>query len=255
MSTLHIDITGGIELRIKIELKSDKRPFKIPYNYNHVVSAIIYRRIADIDLASQLHGGKGFKFFTFSQLNIPRRKAFKNFLLSEDGRFYFFISSPNVELIKSLVEGFIDKPEIDFLRGRVNVEYVEFLKPPEFRRNMKFKTLSPIIVKTVKEEDGVLRQWDVNPNDLKFYENLQKNLVRKYSEFHGGYDGDEYLRVIPYQRSIKRKRIMIPKEDAETYHRAYHMKFRIEGDPRLIEFGYDCGFGEKNSMGFGMVVT
>lgn len=248
-------LPGGIELRIKIELKSDMRPFRIPYNYNHVLSAIIYRRIADLELASQLHGAEGFKFFTFSQISIPRRKAFKNFLLSEDGRFHFFISSPNTELIKSLVEGFIDRPEIDFLRRRVNVEYVEFLEPPEFRRNMKFRTLSPLIIKTVKEEDGVRKQWDVNPNDLKFYENLQRNLVRKYREFHGDYDGDEYLRVVPYQRSIKRKRIMIPKEGAETYHRAYHMKFRVEGDPRLIEFGYDCGFGEKNSMGFGMVVT
>ncbi|MGJ7028510.1 MULTISPECIES: CRISPR-associated endoribonuclease Cas6 [Methanothermobacter] len=231
------------------------RPFKIPYNYNHVVSSIIYRRIADLDLASELHSRAGFKFFTFSQLSIPRRKAYKNFLVSEDGRFHLFISSPNHELIKNLVEGFIDKPEIDFLRRKVQVEYVEFLEPPEFRRNMKFRTLSPIIIKTVRKDNGELRQWDVNPNDLKFYENMQKNLVRKYREFYGDYDGDEYLKVVPYQSSIKRKRIMIPKEGSETYHRAYHMKFRVEGDPRLLEFGYDCGFGEKNSMGFGMVVS
>jgi CRISPR-associated endoribonuclease Cas6 len=28
--------------------------------------------------------------------------------------------------------------------------------------------------------------------------------------------------------------------------------FTIEGDPELIKVGYECGFGEKNSMGFGM---
>jgi len=27
----------------------------------------------------------------------------------------------------------------------------------------------------------------------------------------------------------------------------------MKADPRLIEFAYDCGLGEKNSMGFGMV--
>jgi len=40
-------------------------------------------------------------------------------------------------------------------------------------------------------------------------------------------------------------RIKIPKEGAETYHRAYHMRFEIEADPLLIEFAYDCGVGEK----------
>ena len=31
------------------------------------------------------------------------------------------------------------------------------------------------------------------------------------------------------------------------------MEFEIEADPRLIQFAYDCGLGERNSMGFGMV--
>jgi CRISPR-associated endoribonuclease Cas6 len=29
--------------------------------------------------------------------------------------------------------------------------------------------------------------------------------------------------------------------------------YTVEGDVELIELGYECGFGEKNSMGFGMV--
>ncbi|MEI6848119.1 MAG: CRISPR-associated endoribonuclease Cas6 [Chlorobiaceae bacterium] len=29
--------------------------------------------------------------------------------------------------------------------------------------------------------------------------------------------------------------------------------FRIEAPSELIEVGYECGFGEKNSQGFGMV--
>jgi len=27
----------------------------------------------------------------------------------------------------------------------------------------------------------------------------------------------------------------------------------MEADPQLVKFAYDCGLGEKNSMGFGMV--
>lgn len=28
--------------------------------------------------------------------------------------------------------------------------------------------------------------------------------------------------------------------------------FKIKGNPNLIKVGYECGFGEKNSTGFGM---
>lgn len=29
--------------------------------------------------------------------------------------------------------------------------------------------------------------------------------------------------------------------------------FHVIGAPELIRIGYECGFGDKNSMGFGMV--
>ena len=29
--------------------------------------------------------------------------------------------------------------------------------------------------------------------------------------------------------------------------------FRVSGNPALIQIGYECGFGDKNSAGFGMV--
>ncbi len=52
---------------------------------------------------------------------------------------------------------------------------------------------------------------------------------------------------------VKRKRISINKSNATTHHRAYMMDLILEGDLDLIEFAYDVGIGEKNSMGFGMV--
>ena len=52
---------------------------------------------------------------------------------------------------------------------------------------------------------------------------------------------------------VKRKRISVPKGDNTTHHRAYMMDLILEGDADLIEFAYDVGIGEKNSMGFGMI--
>ena len=53
--------------------------------------------------------------------------------------------------------------------------------------------------------------------------------------------------------NVKRKRISINKGSQTTYHRAYMMDLILEGDIELIEFAYDVGLGEKNSIGFGMV--
>ena len=214
---------------------------------------MIYNKIADKDIAARIHQSGDYKFFTFSELQIMKRKPLKDYLISEDGKIGLYVSSPNTEFIKSLVEGFLTNPQIKILNKKAWIEKITLLKKPRIKKRMKFKTLSPIITRTLKEENGKLKQWDLNPADLKFYENLQKNLINKYIAFHGEYKGDEYVKITPEQESIKRKRIKIPKEGAETYHRAYHMRFEIEADPRLIEFAYDSGIGEKNSMGFGMV--
>ncbi|MDI9623603.1 MAG: CRISPR-associated endoribonuclease Cas6 [Candidatus Aenigmatarchaeota archaeon] len=214
---------------------------------------MIYYKIADKDLAMELHKSDDYKFFTFSEFYVMKRRALKDYLLAENGEIGLYISSPNEEFIKNLVEGFLTNPHVTFLNKKMWVEKVALLRKPKIKKRMKFRTLSPIIVRTLKEKNGKLKQWDLNPADLKFYENLQKNLINKYTAFHGEYKGDEYMKIFPETRSIKRKRIKVPKEGAETYHRAYHMRFEIEADPRLLEFAYDCGLGEKNSMGFGMV--
>ena len=240
-------------MRLKISLASKNNDYKIPFNYNHILSAIIYRKIDDLDLASELHSSVDFKYFTFSQINIPKRMISHDGIISKDGKFEFYISSPNEQLIHSMVEGYLNDQEVIFRGQKLIVEQVELLKTPSFKKKMKMKTISPIIVRTKRESHGKLKVWDINPGDLQFYTALQKNLIHKYTKFHDNYDGDEYVQIIPEMKSVKRKRITINKDDSETYHRAYHMRFEIQTDPRLIEFAYDCGLGEKNSMGFGMV--
>jgi len=130
------------------------------------------------------------------------------------------------------------------------IEQVELLKQPNFKKKMKMKTISPVIAR-VKRENG--RIWDLNPGDLRFYTALQQNLIRKYNSFYDTYEGDEYIKIVPEMDSIKRKRITVEKKENKTHHRAYLMRFEVEADPRLVKFMYDCGTGEKNSMGFGMI--
>lgn len=236
-------------MRLKISLSSKQSNYLIPYNYNHILSAIIYRKISDLDLAAKLHFSKDFKFFTFSQIFVPEFKHMNRGIVSRDGKLEFYISSPNDELIKSLVEGHLENSEVDFKGDKLMVEQIELLKRPVFSESMKMRTMSPVVTKIKREVDGKLKIWDLGPGDERFYESIQKNLINKYISFYGDFDGDRWVKIRPDMNTAKKRRIEIK----GNYHRGYMMDFEIEADQRLLEFAYDCGLGEKNSMGFGMV--
>lgn len=238
-------------MRLEIILKG-KNNFKVPFNYNHILSAIIYNKIADLNFANELHSSKSFKFFTFSQIYIPKRRIVKDGIIAKDGVISFYISSPNDFLIKSLVDGFLEDLEISFQNQKITIQKIEALKTPEFSSKSEFKTLAPIIVRTKKEIDGELKIWDLAPSD-KFFKSLENNLIKKYIKFNNLTKTDKKINIYSDMNFVKRKRISINKGNATTHHRAYMMDLILEGDLDLIEFAYDVGIGEKNSMGFGMV--
>ncbi len=238
-------------MRLEIILKG-KNNFKVPFNYNHILSAIIYNKISDLNFANELHSSKSFKFFTFSQIYIPKRRIVKDGIIAKDGVISFYISSPNDFLIKSLVDGFLEDLEISFQNQKLTIQKIEALKTPEFSSKSEFKTLAPIIVRTKKEIDGELKIWDLAPSD-KFFKSLENNLIKKYIKFNNLTKTDKKINIYSDMNFVKRKRISINKGNATTHHRAYMMDLILEGDLNLIEFAYDVGIGEKNSMGFGMI--
>lgn len=219
----------------------------IPFNYNLALAGAVYSSIkkTDSDLAYSIHSSTDYKFFTFSFLQIPKRKISKKGIYIED-KAYFFVSSPKKEIIHCFVEGILEKPEVVIDDVQFEVETVEVLRCPHFNGKAVFSTLSPIIVRTAKEEDGHLRVIDLYPTQPKFYENLKSNLFNKYEMLY--HDKEENISFSkPF--SVKCKRIRIKK----TFHRASFMVFETKGDSKLLKLGYEAGFGEKNSMGFGMV--
>lgn len=238
-------------MRLKIHLKG-KENLKIPFNYNHILSAIIYNKIADLDFAYKLHSANSFKFFTFSQINFNKKPIINQGLTATDGKINFLLSSPNDYLIKSLVDGFLEDLEIKFKNKTLKIEKIEALKNPDFKEKSEFKTISPIIVRSKKIVDGKEKIWDLAPCD-DFFKAIEKNLIKKYLIFNDSKDTDKQIKAYSEMANVKRKRISIDKGDKTTFHRAYMMDLILEGDTDLINFAYDTGISEKNSMGFGML--
>ena len=217
----------------------------IPFNYNYILSSIIYSKIADLNLAKELHSSKSFKFFTFSQLYIHQRNRVNNGFISKNGTINFQITSPNSHLIKSLINGYLEDIQVDFKGQELFVEKIELLPPPKFESEIKFKTISPIIVRTKKEIDEKLKTWDLNPSDTMFFSNIEKNLVKKYNKFYDKKIAIGDIKISSEMKLVKRKRITIEKRDIKTYNRAFMMDIAMEGNKNLIKFGYSCGLGEK----------
>ena len=164
---------------------------------------------------------------------------------------YFILSSPDDRFIKGFAEGLLNDPgfyldgpqwKVDFV-----IERIEILEEPTFGDECRFKTLSPIYVKTIRKVNEVLKEFDLYPTEPKFYENLHKNLCERFTEFYNMEPVDHF--EVTGTSNIKPKRIKID----DGYRRCSLMELRIQASPELLKFAYDAGLGEKNAMGFGCV--
>lgn len=221
----------------------------IYYDYQYGLASMLYARLAkaNISLANQTHNHQGFKFYTFSNLIIedwiPNNQGL-NF-----NRAHFFITSPNPDFIRSFTEGLLLEPEF-FLgknkKANFIIESIEMQPKHEFSDTCTFRTLSPIYVKTVMENVEKLVEIDLYPKDAKFYENLQTNLASRYEEYSGHVIEQDFFKIIDI-KDFKPKRVSID----TSFRRCSLLTMEVQGNPKLLEFAYDAGLGEKNAMGFG----
>ena len=239
-------------MSLKLYLNNENGVINVPFNYNHIVSSVIYNLMDDIDYANKLHSKSTFKYFCFSQINISQRQMVDGGFISRNGKINLIISSPDDRLITELVNGIIKKSEINFIGQKLKIFKCEIIKEPEFTSKMEFITLSPIIVTTKRDVEGKLREWDLAPSD-EFFNGIKNNLIKKYLKFYNLESTDKTIDVYSNMKSVKRKRISINKGKNTTFHRAYLMDIVLEGDIDLIKFAYDCVLCSKNSQGFGLV--
>jgi len=234
-------------VRLRFSFIAEKSQI-IPINYNYHLASLIYRRIeaTDSDLSLSLHKPHVIKFFTFSKL-MARKKVLFGDQMKVDDKLYFDFSSPKKEIIVALVNGMLEKPNIKIANANFILEAVEVLREPEIGSKENFSTLSPISVTTVKDENGHRKIVDLYPKEPKFYENIKKNLIKKYVLLYGKEPENNDLEI--KAKRVKPKRIKIK----NTFHRCSEMVFEASGNKELLKIGYQAGFGERNSMGFGMV--
>ncbi len=221
----------------------------LPYNYAYAIGSMFYQLLIDHNNEYKaLHDSSGFKFFTFSRLEIPRRKPLRTGLMILSNDVYLWFSSVNRGVAKSFAECILANSRLEICNLTFRVVGISVPQEINLEDNrVTFSTMSPIILRTVNTVNGSAKTWDLSPDDERFGMYLSRNLRRKYSQYYGK-DITEDVKVVDISR-VHSKRITLD----GIYHRAHLMNITLEGPPELLEFAYDCGLGEKNSMGFGMV--
>lgn len=237
-------------VRFLIRLRPENEPFRIPFNHQHRLQGLVYRRIQRVnpDLSLSLHNPKVPKLFTFSLFMAEKRELAedKSHLLGySHGFFYFSTAVP--EIAEAFISGLLQRPEVELWDERFVVEEIKALAEPERLSGRKFVTLSPIAVTTKRVQFGKPRTYDLSPAEPEFYELIKENLREKYVVLHGSEPPEEFeMKVL----NAKPKRFEVK---PGIFQIAWHLVFRAYGDEGLLKVGYQAGFGEKNSIGFGMV--
>jgi CRISPR-associated endoribonuclease Cas6 len=263
----------GVLLRLLIKISTDSR-VNIPVNYNYPLSSAIYNllRFGSPEFSSFLHdigfslNGKKYKLFSFA-LRFEKMKISENEIKMLEPDAYLFVSSPLIdEFIQNFVIGTFGKQEIEIYGNHKNavfsISQVETIAEPKINCSQSFRLLSPLVLSTKREYNGQLKQYYLRPDDQpELNKILTQNLKNKYELIHKKKIDAEDL-LLEWDKDYLEKKKRVTKKitiDENSKHPidiiGIQAPFMLKGNPGLIKVGYECGFGEKNSMGFGLADT
>ncbi len=235
-------------MRIKVHLRGSGI---LPFDYHYHLSSAMYKykEIANRELSARLHYSKEIKTFTFSEIQVPKRRIGKRGIEILDDYAYIIYSSPNKDYVEAIVEGMLSVPELRVGALKFTIESVEVLPVPQIDwGNVLFKTLSPVAVHTFVNGKKV----PLYPTDPQWYTNIEKNIKHQYEKVYGekheGRITVETLEFKPKKYEFKKKQ---GKKEQSGAVYAVHGHFRFKGEPELIKFAYEAGIGERGAQGFG----
>jgi len=244
-----------MRFKASIILKGHK-PFKIPTNYRRNVLSLIKESINNIpEIYEKYYSDRTqntSKPFTYS-LYIPSNKVEKindkSFLVFDSNTLEFCFSTNDPILLMNVYNGLLNIKS-DFLLFAYKIEIKYFHLEKEFKIDtdkIKFKTLSPIVIRDISDKKGSGNYLKFDDPDFKtvLFHNI-KNLCQNFIDSDYKLEKEEItinflkaeaLKVYNYNEAIK----------------ASNGVFEIEAKPEILKLIYDVGLGARRSQGFGML--
>lgn len=193
-----------------------------------------------------------FKLFTFSWLKGKKNKI--------DEKHIFFqspvklvLSSPLTPVLEDLASGVLGKEQLRLGNNNLMCNAVKVLKEQKPSGYMQVKALSPITCySTMYKKDGTPYTVYFSPFEQEFQEQIQNNLLKKYTLI---YPGEPLPESNVDFKPIGRPRLQVALFSAEDSRpiKGWWGRFQLEGPKELLSVAIDAGMGAKNSAGWGCV--
>lgn len=239
-------------MQLLIELQKIDQ-FILPVNYNYLLQSMIYNLLKNKeDLSAQLHErgypleDKHFKLFTFSLLQGQYKMQGKR--IEFLAKVWFEIRTIDQSILFTIAESLSNLNELRIGRNLVKILSVKIEQKKLTRTSYKIRMISPLVVRSTDADTKKTLYY--NPFDTEFKSRIMENFERKYQAYYhkvptGRFD------IEPINFSFKNKFVTKYKDYLIT---GWRGEFEIRGDAEVLDFLYQVGLGEKNSMGFGMFV-
>jgi CRISPR-associated endoribonuclease Cas6 len=251
-------------MQLLLTLSSFSKEACIPINYQYPLSSAIYRIIAkgNAEYANFLHEtgyGKGFKLFTFSQLNVPFKVTGDRLrLLGSEVSFLVAFHLP--QALENFVKGLFQSEQIDIAdkrsRAGFTVKSVESLSNPlqQYRENeiinIHLNPLSPVVAGLHNEKGN----YDfLSPEDSRFTECLVYNWRSKIAACYDEETAASALLMVQLflsKKPFKSRLITIKAGTPEETKIRGWMNFglKVTGERRFVELLMNSGCGIYNSV-------
>lgn len=252
---------------LKIVLTSITNSFQIPLNYQYLLSAVIYKLIeaSSKEFADWLHEigyrngkGKPYKMFTFSKLftNQIDTTYLEKGILKSNGEVYLFFASPvDDKIVLNFIQGAmkigtIKLAGVGFSETEFNISSINILPSNYVNENINYQTISPICVSNIN--NGKVEY--IFPDNENIEIKLENNLKEKYKILHNK-EFESNLKIKIIDKTKFKKKVILIKENTQHQGRikAFETHISIETNYEMHKFVQECGLGERNSMGFGMI--
>jgi len=255
-------------MRVLIKLRAAKNQ-SYEMLYHHKLQGFVYGLLRDSGF-EEVHDKTGYKFFCFSNI-FPIKDN-----MNAGEAYNLIISAPNANLI-SAIANTLEKVLVDAERNRevANINIGEMLfevvgfKKLEIElkeKDLKVLTATPIIIRIperkyeqygIPEEERKARYvyWRPKYRYDTFLKQLNDNLIKKFNDFYDTKLREyELFERFTFRRTTATK-VVIDNKEYVLIGSMWKFKWKYMNviQRKILEFGLDTGFGERNSLGFGFV--